>query len=222
MSPTAFARQWLWVAIAVVLGLPWPRVSRADLILTLWDGGGKVVNYSATTSGSNVPISVGAIAAANKLFRLPTATSWNSLADDFIGNALVNGANVLDNDDLALSSPITYSYGGVSMGEFTSIDLDPSDLNERDSIELEASSNLGYPLVQSPAQALSWSGSGSFTLDGAASFDSFAEVLIPGTYSKTTNGVTYTVKIVPEPGGFVMGGLLLALLVSRRRRSPAP
>ena len=165
----------------------------------------KIVNYEA--SGSVTVTS--AVASLSSLggSALPVSGTWSTAYDDNIGDALGIFSGALNDDLLLTNGGVTLFNNGFSIALFDTIDLDPSGSTGADDIELDNTTAFTGPSLVA-GDILSWSGTGTFTLESK----NFGSVFLLGAYSNTIDDGSFVVTItsVPEPRHF---GLLVGVLV---------
>ena len=215
---------------SVLFSLLLANVARADLILDLTgDAGSSIVSFS--TSGS-ATVNGSSIAGTGTEFRLPVALNpsfrfWAGIAD-FDGLFSTSGS---DSGAIALSAPINVAVNGSSVASFVRVDLRP----DFDLVVFESTSSNSYPAV-SPGDVLSWSGSGTFNLNGGSNnaLGNFETVFNSGSheYSDASRPVAADGSVfinvnstssaaVPEPSSMALlsfGAVGVGLCRSRRRK----
>ena len=207
-------------ALAIACGVIPLSTHAAGLIIVIsGQTGSNEISYTASGSVT-VTQTHSAILSGSGLGPI-TAGSWNANFDNNLGDMLRDGMVTDLNDDLALSNGgVSYRRNGVEFGVLDTLDLDGINGGGGDDVELDPTSNIIYPSLTA-GDVVSWTGSGTFTLEGGETFDSLFTV---GSFSNAIDGGDYTVTItaVPEPSTYALLTVFaLCLFAGFRRRQTA-
>ena len=193
--PPPPSRRLLPLALALSFALP--GTAKAQLTLNLiGEDGSRVVQFQASGSWTVSESERGAIRTGpqSRATRGPLdgERSWSENWSRHIGNFL-RDFDPRRNDDLQLSGPVVYRKNGTEFARLPRIDLNPFSRSGDDVVILVHSQGTIYPVV-SVGDELSWSGSGTFTLD-----DNF-EVVFEDVFSPNNvfqrNGSAFRLVIV--------------------------
>ena len=213
--------------VALVIAMAIPGFANAELILELSGiTGSNIITYEASGSVTVTRAISGSTSGLGLAPRHPTlgSAAWTASFDNNMGDVYKSGGAF--NENLALSGGgVTYAKNGSDFGTLELIDLDASDTLGADHVELDSAGDISYEALIS-GDVISWSGSGTFSLIGGDTFDSFFNT---GTYSNLIDGGNYTVIVsegtppppaVPEPSSLaLLSGGALAYGFYRRRKN---
>lgn len=204
------------IAVAVILALALSPAALGNLIIDLTGTSGSPV-ISFVASGS-YQVTGTSDTVSSSFFRMPSPAGSGTwvFADEDIADFLA--ASFVSENNLALSSPISYMVNSVEFRSQIAIDLLEDGVI--DHFQLDAAGAVSYPAL-AIGDTLSWSGSGTFTLTGGNTFDD----LNLGSFSDGTDyqGGEFIVNIsagapVPEPSALALVLLLAGAGATRRRR----
>lgn len=208
------------VVLTAVLVVACSSTANADLILKLiGTNGSAAMNYEA--SGS-VTITTAITSVNSSLGLAPLSTgNYTSSFDNNLGDFLKDSMNGTFNDDLVLSNGgVSYRRNGTEFGVLDTLDLDGAVGGGNDDVELDPTASINYPSLL-VGDILSWTGSGTFTLEDGETFDTLFTTT--GKFSNSIDGGQYSVIIqnsaVPEPSSLIlMASGLAGYVVVRRRK----
>ena len=219
MNKTQLHEKIVLIALGLALTLPQAHASFV-LILTGTPGSG-VVSYDASGSMTVDVASVDGLNSGTGRLPLVNGGDWTSGWSRNVGNALSDYPADL-HDDLGLSDGgISIAVNASPIGVWDTFDFDPSATSGGDDFRPDPSATISYPTVTAGA-VVSWSGSGTFTLDSSdPAFDTFEEVFTVGNYGQTINSTDdYIINIVsvPEPSSLPILTIGFLTMLGHRRR----
>jgi hypothetical protein len=186
--------------------------AKAALIIEISGiAGSNVINYTA--SGS-ITITSLTSTTSNAIGRAPRAGVWESGFDNNLGDFILTGNTSALN--LALTNAISYQLNSIEFGKIEAFDIGATETAGGDDFEIDMLGTISYPALII-GDVISWSGSGTFSLSGLNTFDTYFE---PGTYSSTLDGGDFDLIIspIPEPSSTALLGLAGLACILRRRR----
>lgn len=199
---------------SLCLGLLSAASASADLIINLsGTSDSAVVNFMATGAVTVTSVTPGF--EPDGFGRAPISGSWDSIFDNNIGDIFAAGAPSQLN--VPFSTSIFYRHDGLQFGEFNTVDMTSTMTPGGDDFEPDPTVSISYPALVS-GDVISWSGSGTFTLTGGATYDSY---FIPGSTGSTEiDGGNFVVNVaaIPEPSGFLFSSIAACSLIWSRRR----
>lgn len=200
----ANADVFVWFAAFSVAFLLLTRPAHADLVLDLTGTpGSAVVSFAVGGSITRAVGSLNVPSAASAGTLVPIGDVWSS-AIETVGDHIQPGVNTV----ISLSTAVTYLKNGspsVSRNQITLIDNGAAD-----TISIGKANSATYSALV-PGDVWSWSGMGTFTLSGGATFDT---VFNTGTTTTAIDGGNYVLNVsVPEPSSFLFLGLICTGLV---------
>ncbi len=203
-------------ALALLLSASFCQFTYADIILNISGASGSsIVNWEATGNGIVVSNAYGSD--TSTVGAAPVSGAWDTGFNDNLGDLIINGQT--DQLNLVLSGGgISYRRNGVEFNNIITIDLNATATPGGDDIQPDPTGTASYPVL-AVGDRVSWSGSGTFTLGGGATFDSYFIQGVTGT--SAIDGGSYVVNIsaVPEPTsvGILSVGVCLCILRRRKR-----